>query len=127
MKKIKRLLTTVVILLGIILIVINFYFDSILKNIDYSYSKIDKKELDISESFSDNHSLSFISNIALFGVDNNDNDTSSFDEARSDAIKIISLDYKHRKIKITSIELLRVIAPSVLIGETTNFISTPSE
>ena len=104
MKKIKRLLTTVIILLGIILIVINFYFDSILKNIDYSYSKIDKKELDISESFSDNHSLSFISNIALFGVDNNDNDTSSFDEARSDAIKIISMDYKHRRIKITSIE-----------------------
>ena len=43
-------------------------------------------------------------NIALFGVDNDGNDTTSLDEARSDAIKIISLDYDERKIKISSIE-----------------------
>lgn len=104
MKHFKRLLTTLLLMLVAALVAINFYFDGLLKNLDHNVSKIDRKELDISDSFSDDHSLSFITNIALFGVDNNANDSSSLDEARSDAIKIISLDYKRRKLKITSIE-----------------------
>lgn len=104
MKKAKRLLSIILILLLAILVALNFYFDILLKNIDRDVVKINKNELDISEEFKKNHKFNSVKNIVLFGVDNNSNSSSSLDEARSDAIKVISLDRTSRKVKITSLE-----------------------
>ena len=104
MKKIKRLLFVIFILLLAILVALNFYFDGLIKNMDQSEGKIDKDDLGISDTFKQTHKGTNVTNIMLFGVDNNDNSTASLDEARSDAIKVISLDYSTRKVKITSLE-----------------------
>lgn len=104
MKKIKRLLKVILILLLVIIVALNFYFDSFLNKLDRETTSINKKELDISDSFNRKHRFNTITNIALFGVDNNDGDSFSFDEARSDATKIISLNHLTRKVKITSVE-----------------------
>ena len=42
-------------------------------------------------------------NIALFGADNSQGPTGT-DEDRSDAMKIVSLDFDNKKLKITSVE-----------------------
>ena len=103
MKKIKRLIFVILLILLAILVAFNFYFDGLLKEIDRDVDKTSYAELAIPEDFNSKHK-SRITNIALFGVDNDANSTDSLDEARSDAIKIISLDYSSRKIKITSLE-----------------------
>ena len=103
MKKIKKLLFTILFLLFVILVILNVYFDTLLKGMDRN-NTINKSDLSITETFRKSHSGHRVTNIALFGVDNDDNSTSSLDEARSDAIKIISLDYDTQKIKMTSLE-----------------------
>ncbi|MCF0114751.1 MAG: LytR family transcriptional regulator, partial [Erysipelotrichaceae bacterium] len=45
-----------------------------------------------------------VENFLLFGVDNSIPTTNKFNEERSDAMKIISLDYDNKKVKITSVE-----------------------
>ena len=103
MKKIKKLFLIILILLFVILLLLNIYFDTLLKGMDRQ-SKTNKNDLAITETFDKSHRGHLVTNIALFGVDNDDNSTSSLDEARSDAIKIISLDYNTQKIKMTSLE-----------------------
>ena len=103
MKKIKKLLFTILFLLFVILVILNVYFDTLLRGMDRN-NTINKSDLSITETFRKSHSGHRVTNIALFGVDNDDNSTSSLDEARSDAIKIISLDYDTQKIKMTSLE-----------------------
>ena len=103
MKKIRKLLFRILILLIIIVLIINFYFDSLFKDIERQ-GKVSRNELEIADTFKQNHKGHNVTNIVLFGVDNDDNSTSSFDEARSDAIKVISLDYDNKVIKMTSLE-----------------------
>ena len=103
MKKVKRLLFIIFVLVLAILVALNFYFDGLLKKMDHTQIVSSKDDLEISESFKKKHRSS-VKNIMLFGVDNNANSSSSLDEARSDAIKVISLDYTNHKIKITSLE-----------------------
>ena len=102
MKKLRKLLFRIFIILLAFVVALSIYLDTILNKMDRE--KTNKNELNITEQFKKTHSNRHVKNIALFGVDNDGNDTTSLDEARSDAIKIISLDYDERKIKITSIE-----------------------
>ena len=102
MKKLRKLLFRIFIILLAFVVALSFYLDTILNKIDKE--KTNKNELNITEQFKKTHNNRHVKNIALFGVDNDNNDTTSLDEARSDAIKIISLDYDERKIKISSIE-----------------------
>ena len=102
MKKLRKLLFRIFIILLAFVVALSIYLDTILNKMDKE--KTNKNELNITEQFKKTHKNRHVKNIALFGVDNDGNDTTSLDEARSDAIKIISLDYDERKIKITSIE-----------------------
>ena len=102
MKKLRKLLFRIFIILLAFVVALSIYLDTILNKMDRE--KTNKNELNIAEQFKKTHNNRHVKNIALFGVDNDGNDTTSLDEARSDAIKIISLDYDERKIKITSIE-----------------------
>lgn len=102
MKKLKKLLFRIFIILLAFVVALSIYLDTILNKMDRE--KTNKNELNITEQFKKTHNNRHVKNIALFGVDNDGNDTTSLDEARSDAIKIISLDYDERKIKISSIE-----------------------
>ena len=102
MKKLRKLLFRIFIILLAFVVALSIYLDTILNKMDRE--KTNKNELNITEQFKKTHKNRHVKNIALFGVDNDGNDTTSLDEARSDAIKIISLDYDERKIKITSIE-----------------------
>lgn len=102
MKKLKKLIFRIFIILLAFVVALSIYLDTILNKMDRE--KTNKNELNITEQFKKTHNNRHVKNIALFGVDNDGNDTTSLDEARSDAIKIISLDYDERKIKISSIE-----------------------
>ena len=102
MKKLRKLLFRIFIILLAFVVALSIYLDTILNKMDRE--KTNKNELNITEQFKKTHKNRHVKNIALFGVDNDGNDTTSLDEARSDAIKIISLDYDERKIKISSIE-----------------------
>lgn len=102
MKKLRKLLFRIFIILLAFVVALSIYLDTILNKMDRE--KTNKNELNITEQFKKTHNNRHVKNIALFGVDNDGNDTTSLDEARSDAIKIISLDYDERKIKISSIE-----------------------
>ena len=82
---------------------INHKLNSMLNNIEKE-SEIVKEDAYISEEVLKQNEQSNIVNIALFGADNPTGESESNDIARSDAIKIVSLDFTSKKIKITSLE-----------------------
>ena len=96
--------------IGLIIVILTFflitngYADYILNKIYRPNEKINEEDAEISMQALLARSKSNITNIALFGVDNDYNDQSSLSEARSDAMKIVSLDKKGKTIKITSVE-----------------------
>lgn len=91
----KRLIIVLSSILALILVVFvagNLYIDSILnkmnKTDEFEASEVNANELD-----------GDVVNIALFGIDQDD-----YGNARSDVIKIISLNFDDKKINITSVQ-----------------------
>ena len=89
-KKKKKVLITILIIFMVILGIVAGVLLS-----KYNYEELNKDDLGINENSL--HSKQFV-NIALFGVDSRKD---SF-EGRSDAIVVLTLDYAHNKIKLTS-------------------------
>lgn len=63
--------------------------------------KIENDDAEIAPEVSEAVKERNIVNIALFGADNSQGPTGT-DEDRSDAMKIVSLDFDNKKLKITS-------------------------
>ncbi|MCH1942736.1 LCP family protein [Holdemania massiliensis] len=80
----------------------NWAMDSMLNQIEHG-EKIASEDAAIAPEVSEAVKEQNIVNIALFGADNSQGPTGT-DEDRSDAMKIISLDFDNKKIKITSVE-----------------------
>lgn len=78
----------------------SMYLNSLFNNIDRD-PVINEQDASISQEIIELHSKTNIVNIALFGADNDGNES---DQMRSDAIKILSLDYDKKEIKISSLQ-----------------------
>ncbi|WP_154238022.1 LCP family protein [Holdemania massiliensis] len=82
----------------------NLYVDSLLNKTTRS-KKLTDEEAMVNQSVKDQVKDHKIINIALFGSDNQEwNEWTNSEMERSDATKIISLDYDEKKIKITSLQ-----------------------
>lgn len=92
-KRLIVVLATLLILIGGGFLGVNLYIDSIL-------NKMDQKDAFSDGDVGANKLDKNVVNIALLGIDN-DSDT---DIKRSDVMKIISLNFKEKKIKITSLQ-----------------------
>lgn len=111
-KKRRRKIRKPVLVLSVVLALVctavvcgNLYLDSLLNKVDLNTEISPEKEaLAISSEAATAAKKHHVVNIALFGADNDEQDINSTSEHRSDAIKIISLDYDSKKIKITSVE-----------------------
>lgn len=104
MKKLLKILLIIGCMLIGTLGATSIYIDRLLKTIDTTAS-IPINEAYISDKIKAQTMFNPVVNIALFGADHDgapDDNTTS--EDRSDAIKVISLNYATRKIKITSLE-----------------------
>lgn len=91
----KRLIVILSVLLAVIVafgVGVNLYIDSFLNKLDRSKS-ISGDEVNAAKLEGN------VTNIALLGIDKDDGGGS-----RTDVVKLISLDYDHKKIKITSIQ-----------------------
>lgn len=98
------ILSIIVALIVAIFVGINIYVDSLIdKTNKEDVEVIEIGDAEIAEEVIEQSKAHNVVNIALFGADNSGvGDYSS--ENRSDAMKIISLDYDLKKIKITSVE-----------------------
>lgn len=92
-KRLIVVLATLLILIGGGFLGVNLYIDSILNKMDQK-DKFNEKDVNANELEGN------VDNIALLGVDKSDDGSGS----RSDVIKLISLDFDNKKIKITSIQ-----------------------
>ena len=91
----KRLIVILSVLLAVIVafgVGVNLYIDSFLNKLDRSKSVSGD---DVNAAKLEGN----VTNIALLGIDKDDGGGS-----RTDVVKLISLDYAHKKIKITSIQ-----------------------
>ena len=98
-KKVTKVVVSVIILGALIfggVINYTFYQLSKVKTVKISGSNTD---LGISDSAAAQDASSGITNIALFGVDRRNKE----EPGRSDSIMILSIDTKHKKIKMSSI------------------------
>ena len=85
---------------------INSYINSLL-NYAKKSETIDIKEAEVHTTIKEQPKAHEVVNIMLAGADNNDESiegTGSYDEDRSDALKVISLDYTDKEIKMTSLD-----------------------
>lgn len=97
-KKNKRNIVVIVSLIIIILIALFlFFYNKLFSNLETVEITNDAGELMISTQIPQYEE---ITNYAIFGIDTRDND---YDGSRTDTIMIASLDYKHNKIKLSSI------------------------
>ncbi|MDO4941105.1 MAG: LCP family protein [Erysipelotrichaceae bacterium] len=103
-KQIKKIAIIVIAILLIICLGVNIYVDSLLNKMDTSET-INDEEINVyvpekkKESNADN-----VVNFLLVGADNLDPDNeNSWSEERSDVMKVISLDYTSKTIKISSL------------------------
>lgn len=104
----KSFIGTFILLFVLILLVLGgLYVFNILKELNHE--ELDQGNLGItsSETIKDNPQDKSITNIALFGVDQRDNQT----QVRSDAMMILTVDKEHNKIKLSS--LMRDIAVEI--------------
>ncbi len=88
---------------AMILLLGNLYLDHLLQKLDHQEAiTIEEAEIapEVILANQDRH----VVNIALFGADNDEQNPTSESEDRSDAMKIISLDYDNKIVKITSVE-----------------------
>ena len=104
MKKLVKIFIIIALILVGLFGATSLYIDRLLKNIETT-TVISSDEAYIADEFTSQTRLSPVVNIALFGADHDgaaDDNTTA--EDRSDAIKVVSLNYATRKIKITSLE-----------------------
>lgn len=102
MKKNKILWSIIgflVFLIGGGYVVVNYYIDSMIDSMVVA-EKIDREEAQINENVIKKEEESKVINIAIFGVDKNGDQTNG----RSDAMKVVSLDFENNKANITSIQ-----------------------
>lgn len=106
MKFIKRLLMIMIslILCAAVLVTVatKLTVDSVLEEIDQQ-EEIKQEEAEIAPEVIEQVKKRNVVNIALFGADNSVG-VESTSEERSDVMKIVSLDFDNKKIKITSLE-----------------------
>ena len=106
MKFIKRLLIIMIslILCAAVLVTVatKLTVDSVLEEIDQQ-EEIKQEEAEIAPEVIEQVKKRNVVNIALFGADNSVG-VESTNEERSDVMKIVSLDFDNKKIKITSLE-----------------------
>ena len=95
LNKPKKILLSIVAVLLVIIIAINSVINGILNKITYD-EKIDNKYVTSSELKSD----SSVKNILLLGVDARSDDDAK--KSRADTMMLISVDSKHKTIKMTS-------------------------
>lgn len=106
MKFIKKLLLVILVL--ILLVGCSVYFganlvmDSVLNEMDQQ-EIIEVENAEIAPEVLEQVQERKVINVVLFGADT-DEGVESTDEDRSDVMKIVSLDYDNKKIKITSLE-----------------------
>ena len=105
--KTKILLIVAGTLIGLIAVIGisgNLYVDSLLNKTNRSKKLTDEQAM-VNQEVKDQVQDHQIVNIALFGSDNQDwNEWTDTEMQRSDATKIISLDFNAKKIKITSLQ-----------------------
>lgn len=107
-KKIKLIERCLVVVLVLVILIgggafaanwfISSFFDSV-----YMTSKINKDDVVSDEVLAGLENNTKVINIALFGVDNRD-DNYEIENSRSDAMKVISLDTKNNRIVMTSLQ-----------------------
>ncbi|SJZ77367.1 LCP family protein [Anaerorhabdus furcosa] len=122
MKKRKYNIKNIVILITIIILstilagalLANVYVDSLLSRMNQT-KRVDDSQLAIDETVKEQKKAYKVVNFALFGTDNDGNKT---DTDRSDAIKVISLNYDLKNISITSLQRDMMI---VLADESNDF------
>ena len=93
---------SVIILVATSFIVANVYFDNLLEKTE-TPEVIENFEINEPEPEQKEKKVDEVVNFALFGVDSSSSSVGGEDN-RSDAIKIVSLDYTTKEIKISSIE-----------------------
>ena len=99
-KKLIILLMIIILLIVGIFIGLNIYIDSIISRVEEG-EVINTDEAEIAKEVLERVEAKDIENIALFGVDNSGGE---YNEERSDAMKIISLNKTDKTIAITSVE-----------------------
>lgn len=106
-KKKSHIGTFILLFVLILLVLGGLYFFSIVKELNHE--ELNQGDLGIvsSTALKDNPQDKSITSIALFGVDQRDNQT----EVRSDAMMILTVDKEHNKIKLSS--LMRDIAVEI--------------
>lgn len=104
-KKILIVVLSFLVLIGILLLGLNFYVDSLLNKAQIEEpitEDIKEEEINIVEPIDTSHK---VINFMLVGADNLSADReSSYIEERSDVLKIVSLDYTNKTIKLTSLD-----------------------
>lgn len=99
-KKLIILLSIIILLIVSIFIGLNIYVDSIISRVEEGET-IHTEDAEIAQEVLEREEVKDIENIALFGVDNSG---AKYNEERSDAMKIISLNKNDKTIAITSVE-----------------------
>lgn len=99
-KKLIILLSIIILLIVSIFIGLNIYVDSIISRVEEGET-IHTEDAEIAQEVLEREEVKDIENIALFGVDNSG---AKYNEERSDAMKIISLNKTDKTIAITSVE-----------------------
>ena len=99
-KKLIVLLSIIILLIVSIFIGLNIYVDSIISRVEEGET-IHTEDAEIAQEVLEREEVKDIENIALFGVDNSG---AKYNEGRSDAMKIISLNKTDKTIAITSVE-----------------------
>lgn len=87
----------ILLFIAVALILATLYAINIMNKLQHE--ELDGNDLGITSSFEDNPTDTSITNIALFGVDQRDDQT----QVRSDAIMILTVDKQHNKIKLSSL------------------------
>ena len=100
-KKLIVILSILIVISGAYL-AINLYADSLLNKMNRG-EVIKKEDANINEDIVKVKEAHKVFNFVLFGVDSSTGNDQGESE-RSDAMKVISLDYTDKKIKITSVE-----------------------
>lgn len=96
------ILTVILIIAGCTYGAANWAMDSMLNKMEHG-EVIKNENAQIAPEVSEAVKERKVVNIALFGADNSQGPTGT-DEDRSDAMKIVSLDFDNKKLKITSVE-----------------------
>lgn len=101
-KKIEKLLIMALILVFVGGLSVNGVVNSLLGKINIT-DKFSKGDVIVEESLMNKEKETDVINIAIFGVDNRDDDYET-ENSRTDAMKILSLNFKNKKVSLTSLQ-----------------------